>query len=246
MKTKLLTCVISLAAMAGMASAGAPPAAGAAKAPAPSPSPSAKADTKMAPAPSPAAAGDKGAPPAAAPDMAAMFPKPGPETAAIAHLATNVTWTGKVPAGGMGPGTPEMATKGAAKCKWTNGKLWITCDVTDTMTAGKNKATLTGTMNLGWDFMAKAYRSTWVDSMGASLYMQGKLDGTKLVLESLGSYAMMGQPFAFRITWDWTDAKAPKLTQEVKMGAKGAWTLAEENMIKGLKAPAPAAPAPTK
>ena len=254
MKTKLLSCVISLTALAGLASAGAPPAAAPAPAAKAAPAPAAKAAPAPAAAktPAPAAAAPKAeakaATPApspaaapAAPDMAAMMPKPGPETMALAFMAGNMTWTGKVMANAMGPGTPEMATKGSAKCKWVHAKLWVQCDVSDTWTAGKAKMTMTGTMLTGWDFMAKGYRGTWADSMGGAMFMAGKLEGTKFVLESKGDYSMMGQPMAFRITWDWADAKAPKMMQEVKMGAKGAWTLTTESVIKGMKVPAAAA-----
>ena len=80
--------------------------------------------------------------------------------------------------------------------------------------------------------------------MSGSISMAGEPERNKFVLESKGDYAMMGQPMAFRITWDWTDAKAPKMLQEVKMGAKGAWTLTTESVIKGMKVPAAPVPPP--
>jgi hypothetical protein len=37
---------------------------------------------------------------------------PGPEMAALARFHTDVTWTGSIQAGGMGPGIPAMTAVG--------------------------------------------------------------------------------------------------------------------------------------
>ncbi len=37
---------------------------------------------------------------------------PGPEMAALARFHTDVTWTGTIQAGGMGPGAPAMTAVG--------------------------------------------------------------------------------------------------------------------------------------
>jgi hypothetical protein len=40
---------------------------------------------------------------------------PGPEMAALARFHTDVTWTGSIQAGGMGPGIPAMTAVGWGK-----------------------------------------------------------------------------------------------------------------------------------
>src|SRR5690242_1400980 len=57
-----------------------------------------------------------GAPPPGEPPA---LPKPGPETLALKPFAANLTTTGKVMADAMGPGSPEMPSKGHHNCKWT-------------------------------------------------------------------------------------------------------------------------------
>ena len=42
---------------------------------------------------------------------------PGPEMAALARFHTDVTWTGTIEAGGMGPGTPAMTGSAGASMR---------------------------------------------------------------------------------------------------------------------------------
>src|SRR5690242_13086386 len=102
------------------------PAADKTKAPAPgAPAPAADKDKKAG-----AAMGAAGQPAA---EAAPAPPKPGPETEALKPFSHNATWTGKSPAGAWGPGSPELPTKGSAKCKWIINNLWVACDLEDTM-----------------------------------------------------------------------------------------------------------------
>jgi hypothetical protein len=186
----------------------------------------AKSDGKPKPADKPAAAAaPAGAPPA---DMAP--PKPGAETKALEPFAKSVTWTGKVPAGAMMPGMPEMPSKGKATCKWIINGLWSVCDLEDNVGTGKQAMKWQGHMVSGWDFGAKEYRGTMVDNWGISSNMKGKLDGAKLTWESMGEIMMMGQPTKIRITMDATDPKAIKFTGEHTV--KGAYVVDEETVMK--------------
>src|SRR5262245_34918906 len=73
-----------------------------------------------------------------------MPPKPGEETKKLQFLVGTLTGTGKMEAGAMKPGSPEVATKAKHVCKWTLGNLWIVCDVTDTAGTGKDAMTWMG------------------------------------------------------------------------------------------------------
>ena len=51
-------------------------------------------------------------------DSAVQLPKtavPGREVAELARFYKDATWTGRIQAGGMGPGSPEMVANGSAR-----------------------------------------------------------------------------------------------------------------------------------
>ena len=50
---------------------------------------------------------------------------PGPEMAALARFHTDVTWTGSIQAGGMGPGRPAMTAVGWGKHEPIQDGRWI-------------------------------------------------------------------------------------------------------------------------
>ncbi len=50
---------------------------------------------------------------------------PGREMAALARFHTDVTWTGSIQAGGMGPGTPAMTAVGWGKHETIQDGRWI-------------------------------------------------------------------------------------------------------------------------
>jgi len=50
---------------------------------------------------------------------------PGPEMTALARFHTDVTWTGTIQAGGMGPGTPAMTAHGRGTHQQIQDGRWI-------------------------------------------------------------------------------------------------------------------------
>jgi len=179
-------------------------------------------------------------PKAAAAEMAAMFPKPGPETKALQPFIGMLKLKGTMTAGAMGPDSPAVDTKGTHSCKWTMGGLWVDCDVKDGPAVGKAPAWM-GHVHVGWDYMVKMYRAVLVDNMGGAMMMEGKMDGAKLVMESVGTYQMMGKPMKSRMTFDLTDPKAIKIAEERQMDGK--WVVVHESTASkgGGAAPKPAA-----
>jgi hypothetical protein len=140
---------------------------------------------------------------------------------------------GTMKAGAMGPGSPEMATKGTHNCKWSKDQLWLDCEISSgPATPDKKMPPWMGHIHTGYDYMNKIYRSVGVDNMGCAMMMEGKLDGQKLTLESVGTYMMMGKPVKSRITLDMTDPKAIKFMGEHQMDGK--WMVSDEaTLTKG-------------
>jgi hypothetical protein len=158
---------------------------------------------------------------AAAPPAMPAPPKPGPEHEKLKPFAKSMTWTGKMPAGAMGPGTPEIATKGKSSCKWVANNMWAACDLEDTSGKGKDAITWKAHWMLGYDLAAKEYRAMMADMMGTATTYKGTVDGDKLVLESIGEVDMMGKPGKVRITMDNSDKKTVKFQSEHQFKGEG-------------------------
>ena len=138
-------------------------------------------------------------------DGAATVPRPatpGPEMAALARFYPDVTWTGTVSAGGMGPGTPEMTAIGRASHRCIQDGRWIV------VTGCQEQYLLDGTFVLtwqlhlvvGWDPTDGDYRATIADNYGHAAVMRGRINGARLVFETVGE-----APPRLRMTWDASD-----------------------------------------
>src|SRR5205085_105418 len=94
-------------------------------------------------------------------------PKPGEEMKKLAPVIANYTWSdGKLAAGAMGPGSPEMPSHGKQTCHMMMGGLWAMCDMEDVAGAGKQTMKWQGHIIMGWDVERKEYRGVGVDNMG--------------------------------------------------------------------------------
>ncbi len=154
------------------------------------------------------------------------LPSPGPEVRKLERFHANGTWTGKVEANGMGPGSPEMEAKGRATCEWIQDGLWLSCDFEqDQFAQGDKVLTWKAKWIVGWDSRVQEYRAVGVDTNGNSFIFGGKIEGDSLVMESLGD-----SPVKLRFIWDATDPKAVKWKNEMSLN-NGPWQLIEEYII---------------
>jgi hypothetical protein len=186
----------------------------------------------------PAAAAAKPGEPPKAPEAAAPAAQPppgpptaGPETNALKPFVMSSTSKGKMNAGMMGPGSPEMPTTGKATCKWILNNLWATCDIDDKAGTGPKASGFKGHWVIGWDFAQKMYVGMMVDNFGMATWWTGKIDGTKLVMETPMEMEFMGEKMKARITFDAADPKAIKFTSERQPHGK-AWMVEGEAVMK--------------
>jgi len=171
------------------------------------------------PAAAPPAGGAAAAPPAAAPMTP---PKPAPEWEAFAK-----GWEGSwkcettIPAGSMGPGSPEMKSQVAVKVKKDLGGFWLVGNYD--MKKTKTTPAMKGTFTLGSPD-GKTLVSTNMDSMGGTAWSSGPLgaDGGTTTGEGI----MMGNKVKIRET---TTKKDKEVTHkaEVDMG-KGFMVMFED------------------
>lgn len=153
---------------------------------------------------------------------------PGPEMAALERFFPDVTWTGTIQEGGMGPGTPEQTATGRGTHEKIQGGRWIVG------TYEQDQRLRDGTFVLrwqlhwvaGWDPTNGEYRATLADCYGHTGVMRGQIDGDRLVFESAGEPMVR-----FRLTWDFTDGAEPLWRNEISIGG-APWSLVEEYRMK--------------
>ena len=158
---------------------------------------------------------------------APVMPKPGAEIKAIAPVfGTSGTWHGKVEAGAMAPDSPATVSQGKAMCHPIAGGMWYSCDVEDMWGTGKQAMTWKGHMTVGYDLASKSYKALVVDNMGTMSMFDGTLNGTTFVLETPTDVMIMGTSMKDRLTWDFSDPKAIKFTDDHKVSGSD-WKLCE-------------------
>ncbi len=159
-------------------------------------------------------------------------PKPSAETEKLAKLfGSKKSMTGKMAADAMAPGTPEMPTKSTADCRAIAEKFFYACDIDVTMGTGKEKGTWKAHFITGWDASAAAYKAYMVDNMGIMMPMDGTMTDTTYQVTSTQEHLMMGQKTKVRFTWDWSNPKEAKFTNEHQVNG-GPWKLFETETSK--------------
>jgi hypothetical protein len=183
------------------------------------------------PAAAPPAGGAAAAPPAggaaAAPPAGGMMtpPKPAPEWEAFAK-----GWEGNwkcettIPAGSMGPGTPEMKSQVAVKVKKDLGGFWLVGNYD--MKKTKTTPAMKGTFTLGSPD-GKTLVSTNMDSMGGSAWSSGPLgaDGATTTGEGI----MMGQKVKVR---ELTEKKDKEVHHKAEVDSGKGFVLIYEDVCK--------------
>ena len=150
---------------------------------------------------------------------------PGPEMAALEPFYKDATWTGRIQAGGMGPGSPEMIGKGRATCRLIQGGLWYACDFEQDQHLLDGTFVLTWQLHwiTGWDPQAGEYRASSADNNGPTLAMyRGALDGNRLVYEPI-----QAELPRIRLTWERASAAQCKWRNEITFDGHS-WSLIEE------------------
>ena len=149
---------------------------------------------------------------------------PGPEMEALARFHPDITWTGTIEEGGMGPGTPAMTGEGRGTHQRIQDGRWIVG------TYEQDQYLLDGTFVLrwqlhwvaGWDPISGEYRATVADAYGHADVMRGWIDGDRLTFER-----MAHAPVGLRLVWDLSDPADMTWRNEVSIGG-APWSLVEE------------------
>ncbi len=148
---------------------------------------------------------------------------PGAEMEALERFYPDVTWTGTIEAGGMGPGTPAQTATGWGRHERIQDGRWIVGTYEQDQRLLDGTFVLRGQLHwvVGWDPTNGEYRATLADNYGHADVMRGHISGDQLVFESIGD-----PPVRLRLTWDTSDPNDITWRNEVSMNG-GPWSLVE-------------------
>jgi hypothetical protein len=124
-------------------------------------------------------------------------PKPAPEFEGFMKaVAGNWKCETTMPAGSMGPGSPEMKNKSTIKIKKTLDGFGYDGEWASGTTKGM--PAMKGRFFLAWDSAGKQLVNATFDSMGGTTYATGPISGDTATL--IGNGSAMGQPMKVRET----------------------------------------------
>jgi Protein of unknown function (DUF1579) len=149
---------------------------------------------------------------------------PGPEMEALARFHADVTWTGAIEEGGMGPGTPAMTAVGWGRHERIQDGRWIVGTYEQDQYLPDGTFVLKWQLHwvAGWDSASGEYRATIADNYGHADVMRGWIDGDRLTFKSIGD-----PPVRLRLVWDVSDPATMTWRNEMSVGG-GPWSLVEE------------------
>jgi hypothetical protein len=160
---------------------------------------------------------------------------PGRQMQALARFHRDVTWTGIIEEGGMGPGTPAMTATGRGTHETIQGGRWIVGSYEQNQYLADGTFVLKWQLHwvAGWDPANNEYRAIIADNYGHADVMRGQIDGDRLTFETVGD-----PPARLRLTWDISGQASMTWRNEISVGG-GAWSLVEEYHCRTMENPAP-------
>jgi hypothetical protein len=170
--------------------------------------------------------------------VAPAVPRPipvGAEMAALARFYPDVSWSGRIVAGGMGPGTPAMRAEGYGRHELIQDGRWIVGTYAQDQVLEDGTPVLTWQLHwvVGWDPAGQTYRATLADNYGHAEVMCGRIDGDRLVFDTIGA------PVPLRMTWDASDPAAITWVNELRT-PDGQWQLIETYRMTPIGSMSPA------
>jgi hypothetical protein len=152
---------------------------------------------------------------------------PGPEMAALRRFLRDVTWSGSIEAGQMGPGSPKLTARGEGAHHAIQDGSWIVGDYEQTQSAadGSHYARWQLHMVCGWSPLDQTYVALTADNYGRALAMKGRIDCDRLVFETAS------QGMKFRLTWDASSPGVIHWRNETSPDGK-TWSLVESYLCK--------------
>jgi hypothetical protein len=148
----------------------------------------------------------------------------GPEMEALWRFYPDVSWSGTISEGGMGPGTPRMHATGQGTHEIIQDGRWIVGTYAQDQFLDDGTFVLRWQLHwaVGWVPDANRYQATMADNYGRVGVMTGWIEGDRLIFESVE-----GSTAPIRLIWDISDPQVITWRNEMAVG-EDAWFLIEE------------------
>jgi Protein of unknown function (DUF1579) len=142
----------------------------------------------------------------------------------LARFHRDVSWTGTIVEGGMGPGSPEMTATGSGVHELIQDGRWIVGTYEQDQFLHDGTFVLKWQLHwvAGWDPANAEYRAVLADNYGQAAVMRGWIEGDRLTFETLGD-----KPVRLRLVWDVSDSDDIRWRNEMSVGG-APFTLVEE------------------
>ncbi|MGZ8662357.1 MAG: DUF1579 family protein [Actinomycetota bacterium] len=148
----------------------------------------------------------------------------GQEMAALERFfPERVEWEGMIHENGMGPGTPAMKGVGRGTSRPIQGGRWIAGDYVQEQYLEDGSFVLKWQLHWvsGWSPEHSEYRASMVDNYGHAMVYRGRIEGDRLIFESLEGAAV-------RLRFTWTVEPGRTLWRNEMAIGDGDWFLIEE------------------
>jgi hypothetical protein len=134
--------------------------------------------------------------------MISMPLQAGTQMRDLARFHRDVTWTGTVEAGALGPDSPPMTATGGGVHRVIQDGLWIVGDYWQDQFLADGIFVLRWHLHwvAGWDPQAKEYRATIADNYGHTEILRGWIDGDLLTFQTIDR-----KPVRIRMVWHLVD-----------------------------------------
>jgi hypothetical protein len=149
---------------------------------------------------------------------------PGPDMEDLRRFFPDVTWTGTIQEGGMGPGTPAMTAVGWGKHEVIQDGRWVVGTYEQDQFLPDGTFVLKWQLHwvAGWAPEVGRHLATMTDNYGHADVYAGRIEGDRLTFESSAD-----KPVRLRFIWDVSDPSDIIWRNEMAMG-DGTWFLIEE------------------
>ena len=144
---------------------------------------------------------------------------PGAEMADLLRFHRDISWTGTIAEGGMGPGTPAMTASGSGTHTLIQDGRWVVGDYRQDQHLLDGTHVLTWQLHwvAGWDPALGEYRATVADCYGHAEVMGGRSTAT----DSCSSRSATHQPGSGSPGTSWAPTRSCGATRPAPAAARG-------------------------
>jgi hypothetical protein len=155
--------------------------------------------------------------------------KAGTQMKLLKQFMFECQWTGKVQAGGMGQGSPEMQGIGKASFKPMMGGLWLVGDFEQNQFVN-GQLLIVWKMHfiVGWNEAEQRFKIALVDNNGTAALMSGRIEDKRFIAQNSPN-----APVRLELVWELLEDGSVRWTNHCSV-QPGSWFLVEEYLCRAV------------